>query len=1363
LIISLLLAHGTRLSVSCLDMVTDTIPGFEPKRIVEVEIGGNLPRIETFDAERGRTYRQAFVAVRLHTQPLGTLPLELPAKGLTSEALAAAIWEAFGATITRHLTEDGLEEVDTLPVTGLPAVADPACLAGRRAVMEEAPFVSVIVATRDRPESLALTLDSLLALDYPNYEIVVVDNAPRSDATACLIRGCYPSPLIRYVREARAGLSWARNRGVLEAAGEILAFTDDDIVVDRHWLTSLAEGFAVADNVGCVTGLVLPAELETSTQQLFEQFASFSRGFESRIFDLGEHRPPNPGFPYLAGMIGAGCSMAFRADVIRSLNGFNTTASPGMPSRGGEDLYAFFEVIYRGFTTVYHSGSLAYHRHRSEYAALSCQVHDYGIGFVAYQITVFRTHPRLLLDLISKAPVYLSRFIASKRLETLSQGGYYPPELRNLELRGMLLGPLQYIRSIRRERQIVRDYGPLEVRPKETVAGQENVGFESKRVVEVEIGEPLPVIKPYDAERDRTYHQALIVVRLHRHPLGLLPLPVPADGVSPSELADTIWDAFGSTINRHLEGDGLGTVDGVPVDGLPGGADSACLAGRRAVLADAPFVSVIVATRDRPDSLIRTLESLLAQDYPAYEIIVVDNAPRADATARLFEDRYRSCSHLRYLREDRPGASSARNRGILAAQGEILAFTDDDIVVDRDWLVALVEGFSIADNVGCVTGLVLPAELDTPDQQLFEQYASFTGGFEPLLFDLADHRPENPLFPYMAGMMGPIAAFRADVIRSLHGFNPALGPGMPASGGEDLFAAFEVIHRGFTVAYQQRALEYHHHRSDRVALRRQVFGYGTGFLAYLTAVFLAHPLLLLDIAGKVPVYLSRFISSKRLETLSRDGYYPPELRNLELQGMLLGPFQYLRSLVQAKRIDREFGSLAVRPKELGSEAGIPGFEPKRIVEVEIGKPLPDIEPYDAGRKRTYRRALIVVRLHSHPIGVLPLAVPAEGIRPTDLAAAIWDVLGSTIVRHLSEDGITCLDPLSASGLPEIDGPPCLARRRHALENAPLVSVIVATRDRPESLARTLESLLALDYPNYEIIVVDNAPGTAAAARLVRERFPCPMIRYVREDRAGLSWARNRGTLEAIGEILAFTDDDVVVDRQWLSALVEGFARGDNVGCVTGLGLPAELETPTQQLFEQYGGFRKGFEPRVFDRRDHPPPVPTFPYSAGTFGAGCNMAFRAGVLRAIGGFDPILGAGTPTGAGEDFRAFLDVIVAGKQIVYQPAALVYHRHRPDSAALRRQLFANGTGLVAYLISTFCDRPMLVLDFASKAYRSWQYLREKKGMATLTGEIVFPRRLRNRELRGMAAGPAAYVRGVLHYRRIVRRFGALPVDEQ
>lgn len=421
------------------------------------------------------------------------------------------------------------------------------------------------------------------------------------------------------------------------------------------------------------------------------------------------------------------------------------------------------------------------------------------------------------------------------------------------------------------------------------------------------------------------------------------------------------------------------------------------------------------------------------------------------------------------------------------------------------------------------------------------------------------------------------------------------------------------------------------------------------------------------------------------------------------------------------------------------------FEPTQVYEVELAQPLPALP----GRQR---RALVLARLHSQPIGLVELSVPADGLSATALAQAIGQALGGELNAHLRADGLAEVAALSAAGLPLADTPQCLRERERLLSGAPWVSVVIATRDRADQLQVAMDSVLAQAYPGFDLIVVDNAPRTEATAELVRERYgQTPNVRYVREDRPGLAAAHNAGLAVARGEIIAFTDDDVRVDVHWLAELARGFAFAEDVACVTGLIVPAELETPAQKWLEQFGSFSKGLTLRAFNLGRHRPPDPLFPFTAGRFGSGANMAFHAATLRAWGGFDPATGTGTPALGGDDLAAFLRVIVSGQTLVYQPAALLYHRHRREYDALRRTAYGYGVGFGAFLTKAVLDHPWLLLDLLGRLPRGLRYLLSPHSAKNRNKRADYPAELNALERRGMLAGPFAYLRS----RRWARRW--------
>lgn len=240
-------------------------------------------------------------------------------------------------------------------------------------------------------------------------------------------------------------------------------------------------------------------------------------------------------------------------------------------------------------------------------------------------------------------------------------------------------------------------------------------------------------------------------------------------------------------------------------------------------------------------------------------------------------------------------------------------------------------------------------------------------------------------------------------------------------------------------------------------------------------------------------------------------------------------------------------------------------------------------------------------------------------------------------------------------------------------NTPLqrISIVVCTHERPADLARCLDALIPLAEMGHEVIIVDNAPTTARTAEIV-VRYP---FRYVDEPTKGLNQARNRGLYAASHPIVAFTDDDAVPDVNWAAAIAQPFA-GPTVGCVTGLVLPLELETPAQQQFEIYCQHRRIFEPQRFSAPQTPPST------GGVVGMGANMAVRRELVLELGGFDPRLDGGTTTLSGGDTDMFTRILESGAEIVYTPEAVVHHHHRREWPALQYCVFGYGVGLYSFL---------------------------------------------------------------------------------
>jgi len=371
----------------------------------------------------------------------------------------------------------------------------------------------------------------------------------------------------------------------------------------------------------------------------------------------------------------------------------------------------------------------------------------------------------------------------------------------------------------------------------------------------------------------------------------------------------------------------------------------------------------------------------------------------------------------------------------------------------------------------------------------------------------------------------------------------------------------------------------------------------------------------------------------------------------------------------------------------------------------------------------YQQALVVFRLGDAVLGQAWLPVENGCITPAALRAAASTTSWTFWLHTVAPE------PAPARPLPS-------------------ATVVVCTRDRPDDLARCLPGLQALAAQGHEVIIVDNCPSDDRTARLVAGY---PMIRYLYEPRPGLDIARNCGILAAKGEVVAFTDDDVVIDSAWLAALVRNFAD-PMVAVVNGIALPLELETPAQRWFESTNGFARGFV-----RQEHDATTLN-PLAAGELGVGANMAIRRSAIDTIGLFDEALDCGTLTRSGGDQEYVYRALARGYRVVYEPEALVWHRHRRDWNGLRNTLYSYGVGVFAWWTRCLLvEGEWTVLKLAIRWFW-WHYVKNLVH-AVLRRPGHMPLDLALAEFRGALAGPRAYFQA---HRVLQAQLAAAPVEQ-
>lgn len=722
---------------------------------------------------------------------------------------------------------------------------------------------------------------------------------------------------------------------------------------------------------------------------------------------------------------------------------------------------------------------------------------------------------------------------------------------------------------------------------------------------------------------------------------------------------------------------------------------------------DEAKISVIICayTKRRWDSLHAALESVRVQHLQPLEIIVViDHNPDLET---LVSDSYPDVRTI--PNGGRRGLSAARNTGISVAHGAIVAFLDDDAFAPPDWLARMAALYADESVVG-VGGRVTPIWPGTRPRWFPEEFGWVVG---------CSYRGQPEHVAAVRNFIGCNMSFRRTLFGQLGGFEDGIGrEGADASGCEETefcIRAREASNR--TVLLYDPSMEVYH----RLEPERATWRY---FRMRCRAEGRSKALVVRRHGAQQALsserrYTMRVLPTGVLRGL-RDAVWNLDHWGLARAGAIMAGLASTAGSYLAARY------AAPRRKER------PAYSPIQVLDVELDKPL-SLSPRSSSAANGYKRAFCLLRLAGRPVAVMETSLDRDGLLPADMPVPVAHEVHQTDVPHAAVPART--------------------------SESPFISVVIATHDRTSRLATCLDSLLRQDYSNFDIIVVDNAPSSRETADLIANRYaPTGRVRYVREDVPGLGRAHNRGLAAVVAPIVAFTDDDVIVDPRWLTMIASQFARNDAIGCVTGLILPAELETRAQYWAERHGGFGKGFEPKLYDLRDHRRPGRLYPYAAGQFGSGANMAFRTDVLRRIGGFDAALGAGTLARGGDDLDAFFAVIQAGCQLAYEPGAIVWHHHRAEEAGMRRQAFGYGVGLGAYLTKLILQNPGAALRLSLALPEGLAHIFGRSSPKNRRLADDYPTALVWRERLGILAGIPLYLLSRAAARRATRPVAAL-----
>ncbi len=874
-----------------------------PIKVVDIELSRPLTTLDGLDG-----YMAVQGLLRFHGAPIGYVKAPITNGHCTAQTLSKRILEDHSETIINRLLYNGLS---------LPLGRESLCLEDLFDVPPpeykgKLPLVTVAVCTRDRTPNLSLCLDAIKQLDYPYLDIIVVDNAPTNESTKKLVE-TYAN--IRYICEPRPGLDWARNRAVLEAKGDIIAYTDDDVVVDSAWAKALALVFIKHPDVMAVTGLVVPYELETETQVLFEMYGGFGRGMRRKWYQV--NRGNKIHWRLLGtGEFGTGANMAYRRSVFDDIGFFDPALDVGTVTNGGGDLEMFFRVLKEGHTLVYEPSAIVRHRHRRNYAQLRTQITNNSIGLFSYAIRSVFAYPEEFLSFLLLLLWWIVYWNLRRLCLDFKNPTRFPRDLILAEFKGCFTGLTRYHKARHTAAEITQSFGNQE---RETEVDINSVPYPifSDPIFPALTKEEIPKIKtnpgmavrtvdirePLQALTDvKEYSSVRVFVKWHDHLLGSVDIANPDRGISKNRLIEVIVNQFG---HKLLQVDVKFSRDYYHNQALSILSNHYKSKDKETdLLTSLPNtipVSIIIATYDRPQDLRKCLSSLVAQESTRQlEIIVVDNHPASGWTPPVVAE----FPDVILVSESRQGSAYARNVGVVASTGDIVVTIDDDVTVPPDCLEKLIAPFARPD-VMIVTGNVLPLQLESNAQQCFENYGGLGRGFEQVEVngDWFESFFYKPVPTWTLGATANVA-FRSSIFRhpKIGLMNEVLGAGMPSGVGEDTYLFYKVLKAGYTLVYEPNAYVWHKHRTEMTALHRQLYNYSKGHVAYNLTTLLEDG----DWRGLVQIVLGLPLAHlwRIFERLKGSSNYPISLICLEITGNLAGVWSLWQSHLRVKREGR---------------------------------------------------------------------------------------------------------------------------------------------------------------------------------------------------------------------------------------------------------------------------------------------------------------------------------------------------------------------------------------------------------------------------------------------------------------------------
>jgi GT2 family glycosyltransferase len=257
--------------------------------------------------------------------------------------------------------------------------------------------LSVAISTRDRPEALERCLEALASGDVLPNEVIVVDQSSNQE-TRSVVDKCRRSTLpIRYITQEPLGLAVSQNTALAHAACPVVAVIDDDCIADRRWLATMEQAFASPEQLGAVTGRVLPLPPEGErVYPVASRTSTVRRDFTGKTL-------PWP--------VGGGNNFAVRREWFSRVGGCDERLGPGSPAQGGVDMDLFYRLLRAGARIRYEPEALVYHE-RQSMAGRIARRPMYGHGMGACCAFRLREGDWFVLKLLGQWLLFRARLLA---------------------------------------------------------------------------------------------------------------------------------------------------------------------------------------------------------------------------------------------------------------------------------------------------------------------------------------------------------------------------------------------------------------------------------------------------------------------------------------------------------------------------------------------------------------------------------------------------------------------------------------------------------------------------------------------------------------------------------------------------------------------------------------------------------------------------------------------------------------------------------------------------------------------------------------------------------------------------------------